>query len=80
MSEELAQTKITKSEESPKTRKRKFDPESLWAKCQVCKEPGNLGNLIRHGIPVKSSVGIVWNGAFNYVYFCSENCQGLFSN
>jgi len=71
---------IIKTEENPKIRKRKFDPERIWAKCQVCKETGNLENLIRHGIPVKNSAGIVWNGAFTYVYFCSENCQGLFSN
>ena len=76
----MNETEITKPEESPKTRKRKYDPESLWAKCQVCKEPGNLGNLIRQGIPVKNSAGTVLNGAFTYVYFCSENCQGLFAN
>ena len=63
-----------------KTRKRKFDPESTWAKCKTCLEPGNLENLIRHGITVKSSVGVVIHGAFRYVYFCSVACQGLFNN
>lgn len=80
MNEELTQTEITKTEESPKVRKRKLLTESvtLWAKCKVCQEPGNLENLIRHGIPVKSTVGVVIHGAFRYVYFCGENCQGLF--
>ena len=83
MTEKLAQTEPkTLIEESPKVRKRKLltDPENLWASCQVCKEAGNLENLIRQGIPIKSSVGVVIHGAFRYVYFCGENCQGLFSN
>jgi hypothetical protein len=70
----------TLNEETPKTRKRKLltDPEGTRAKCKVCKEVGNLDNLIRHGIPVKNELGVVLNGAFEYVYFCSESCRGLF--
>jgi len=66
--------------ETPKTRKRKLltDSVSLWAKCKVCKEAGNLENLIRHRIPIKHLAGIELYGAFEYVYFCSENCKGLF--
>jgi len=61
-------------------RKRKLltDPESLWAKCKTCKEPGNLENLIRHKLEVKDSRGVILYGAFEYVYFCSESCRGLF--
>ena len=67
-------------EESPKPRKRKLlnNPDSCWAKCQVCKEAGNLENLIRHGIPIKNSAGVELYGAFRHVYFCGDNCQGLF--
>jgi hypothetical protein len=66
--------------ETPKTRKRKIltDPERIRAKCKTCKEPGNLDNLIRHGIPVKNLAGVVLYGAFEYVYFCGESCKGLF--
>jgi hypothetical protein len=77
MNEELTQTEITKTEETPKVRKRKFDPESTWAKCKTCLEPGNLDNLIRQGIPVKNSAGVEFYKAFRYVYFCSVACQGL---
>ena len=72
----------TLPEESPKPRKRKLltSLDNCWAKCQVCKEAGNLENLIRHQLPVKNLVGVVLHGAFSYVYFCSENCQGLFTN
>jgi len=68
------------NEETPKTRKIKLliDPEGIRAKCKVCLEPGNLERLIRHRIPVKNLVGMVLNGAFEYVYFCGENCRGLF--
>jgi len=76
----MNETEIIKTEESPKTRKRKFDPESLWASYRVCKEPGNLGNLIYHKIPIKDKVGKVLYGCYEGLYFCSENCQGLFSN
>ncbi len=67
-------------EETPKTRKIKLliDPEGIRASCKVCKEVGNLERLIRHGIPVKDLAGVVLNGAFEYVYFCSEACKGLF--
>ena len=70
----------TSSEETPKTRKRKLltDPERIRTNCQICKEPGNLENLIRQGIPIKNLAGVVLHGAFEYVYFCSENCKGLF--
>lgn len=84
MTEELAQTEITKTliEESPKVRKRKLlnNPDTCWAKCQVCKEAGNLDNLLRHGIPIKNSQGVEVYKAFSYVYFCSENCKGLFGS
>lgn len=67
-------------EKETKTRKRKLltDPERIQTKCKVCLEVGNLENLIRHQLPVKNLAGVVLNGAFEYVYFCSENCQGLF--
>ncbi len=70
----------TLSLETPKNRKRKIltEPERVHAKCKVCSEPGNLENLIRQGIPIKNSVGVVLHGAFEYVYFCSESCKGLF--
>jgi hypothetical protein len=62
-------------------RKRKIltDPERIHAKCKVCKEPGNLENMIRQGVPVKNLAGVVLYGAFEYVYLCGENCKGLFS-
>lgn len=68
------------TEKQPETRKRKLLTASatLWAKCKVCKEPGNLENLIRHGIAIKNSVGVELYGAFEYVYFCSESCRRLF--
>jgi len=61
-------------------RKRKLlnDPQSMWAKCRVCKETGNLENLIRHQIAVKNSAGVELYRAFEYVYFCGEGCQGSF--
>lgn len=66
--------------ETPKPRKRKLltDPEGIRANCKVCKEVGNLDNLIRHGIPVKNELGVELYGAFEYVYFCSESCKGVF--
>ena len=69
------------SEKETKTRKRKLltDPDSCWAKCKVCLEPGNIENLIRHGIPIKNLAGVVVNSAFEYVYFCGESCKNLFS-
>jgi hypothetical protein len=69
------------TEEQPKTRKRKIltDPERIRTNCKVCKEPGNLENMIRHGIPVKNLLGIELYSAFEYIYFCSEACKGLFS-
>jgi hypothetical protein len=67
------------SEESTK-RKRKIltDPERLFAKCEVCKEAGNLDNMVRKQIAIKDLRGVELYGAFNYLYFCGENCQGLF--
>jgi len=66
--------------ETPKARKRKIltDPESLWTKCKACLEVGNLENMIRHAIAVKNELGVELYKAFEYVYFCSENCRGLF--
>lgn len=63
--------------EQPKTRKRKLltDPESLWAKCKVCLEPGNLEKLIRHQLPAQDKNGVELYQSFTYIYFCSENCQ-----
>lgn len=65
------------SEESTKTRKRKLltNSESLWARCQICREPGNLENLIRKAIAVKNSAGVELYQSFNYVYFCSLTCE-----
>ena len=76
------QEKETKelTEETPKPRKRKLLTESvtLWAKCKVCLEPGNLENLIRHAVAIKNEAGVELYKAFRYVYFCSEACKGLF--
>lgn len=68
------------TEESAK-RKRKLltDPNKLWAKCQVCQEAGNLENMLRKPIPVKDLRGVELYLNFYYVYFCSENCWGLFA-
>ena len=70
----------TLTPEAPKTRKIKLliDPEGIRTSCKVCKEVGNLERLIRHGIPVKNLAGVELFGAFEYVYFCSEVCKGLF--
>jgi len=78
--EEVNQNQET-SEKETKARKRKIltDPERIWTSCQVCKEAGNLENMIRHGLEAKDSRGVVLYGAFRYVYLCSENCKGLFS-
>ena len=45
------QEKLLIPEESTK-RKRKIltEPERIYAKCKVCLEPGNLDNMIRHGL------------------------------
>lgn len=73
--------KETLTPETSKTRKRKLltDPEGIRASCKVCKEVGNLENLIRHAIAVKNELGVELYRAFSYVYFCSESCKGLFS-
>jgi len=70
----------TLTEETPKIRKRKLltDPEGIRAKCKACLEVGNLENMIRHQLAVKNSAGVELCGAFEYVYFCSENCKALF--
>ena len=67
------------TEETSKPRKRKIltDPERIRTNCKVCKEPGNLENMIRHGIPVKNLLGIELYKAFEYIYFCSEICKEL---
>lgn len=62
--------------ESPK-RKKKLDLAELWTKCKVCLEPGNLENLIKHKQPIKNAQGIELYGAFSHLYFCGENCKGL---
>lgn len=68
------------AEESPKRRRKILtDPERMFAKCKNCFEPGNLDNMIRVQLPVKNLVGVELYGAFNFVYFCSDNCQGLFN-
>ena len=61
-------------------RKRKIltEPERIYAKCKVCLEPGNLENMVRKPIATKNSQGVELYGAFNYLYFCGESCQGLF--
>ena len=40
------------TEETPKTRKKKIltDPEGIRASCKVCKEVGNLENMIRQRV------------------------------
>ena len=66
--------------QEPSKRKKKLDPETLWTKCKTCLEPHNIENLILHKLPIKNSQGIELYGAFNHVYFCSENCKGLFKS
>jgi hypothetical protein len=66
--------------EQSKTRKKKLDLEELWTKCKTCLEPHNIENLILHKLPIKNSQGIELYGAFNHIYFCSENCKGLWSS
>lgn len=75
----MNEQEIITPEESPK-RKRKIltDPESLWAKCKTCKEPGNLENMVRHQLPKKDLRGVILYGSFEYVYFCSESCEWAF--
>lgn len=62
-------------------RKRKLlnDPERMWAECRVCKEPGNLENMLYLKVPFSDSQNQVLYGCFEGIYFCSENCQGLFT-
>ena len=81
MNEELNQIATELTQETPKTRKRKLltDPESLWTNCRVCKEPGNLENMLYQKIAFKDQAGIELYGCFKGVYFCSENCKGLFN-
>lgn len=71
---------ISQTTTGEKARKRKIltDPNSLWAKCQACKEPGNIENLIWQKIPIKDKNGKEIFGSFKGVYFCSTDCQGLF--
>lgn len=64
----------------PKIRKKKLDLEILWAKCQTCLESGNLENLLRYKQPIKDSRGVELYGAFSYLYFCGENCKGLWKS
>lgn len=73
------QEKLLIPEESPK-RKRKIltDPDRIFAKCKVCQEPGNLDNMVRKEITVKDLREVELHGAFEYIYFCSDSCQGLF--
>jgi hypothetical protein len=72
------QEKLLIPEESIK-RKRKIltEPERIHAKCKMCKEPGNLENMIRQGLEVKNNRGIILYGAFRYIYYCSEYCKDL---
>lgn len=65
--------------EQSKTRKKKLDLNELWTKCKTCLESGNLENLLRHKIPIKNSQGVELYSAFSYLYFCGENCKGLWS-
>lgn len=80
MSQEINQTTTKLTEETPKTRKRKLltDPESMWTSCQVCKEPGNIDNMVYHKLALKDQEGKELYGCFERTYFCSENCRGLF--
>jgi len=72
----------TLTPEQPKTSRKKLLTASvtLWVKCKVCLEPGNLENLIRHAVAIKNELGVELYSAFEYVYFCSENCRGLFKS
>jgi hypothetical protein len=62
------------------TKKILTDPEKMWTRCKVCKEPGNLENMIWQKIPKKDHHGKALYGSFEGIYFCSENCQHLFNN
>lgn len=64
--------------EQPKSRKNKLDLAELWTKCKTCLEPGNIENLILYKQPIKNNQGIELHGAFNNIYFCGENCKGLY--
>jgi hypothetical protein len=72
--------KLLIPEEIITKRKRKIltDPERLFAKCHTCQEPGNLDNMLRKPTPTKDLRGVELYGAFEYIYFCSDSCQGLF--
>ena len=63
-----------------KTRKRKLlsDPTKMWTLCRACKEPGNLENMVYHKILLKDINGVELYGCYEGIYFCSENCKGLF--
>jgi len=59
-------------------RKRKLDLNSLWAKCRLCKEPGNLENMLYLKVAFADSQNKVLHGCYEGVYFCSEICQEKF--
>jgi hypothetical protein len=66
--------------EVKKTRRKLLtDPERMRAECGVCKEVGNVGNLIWQKYPLKDQDGKELYGCSYAVYFCSENCKALFN-
>jgi hypothetical protein len=49
----------TENTESPKRRRKLLtDPERMFAKCQICQEPGNLENMLRKPTPTKDLRGV----------------------
>jgi len=51
--------KLLIPEESPERRRKLLtDPDRIFAKCQVCSEPGNLDNMLRKQIPIKDLRGV----------------------
>ncbi|KLL04259.1 MAG: hypothetical protein MRERV_25c005 [Mycoplasmataceae bacterium RV_VA103A] len=67
------------NENGTKTRKRKFDPDKMWAKCRVCGETGNIENMLWQKVAFANGNGQVLFGCYEGVYFCSDSCQERFS-
>jgi len=79
--QEIASLELSEKEEKePKIRKRKLltDPERMWAECRVCKETGNLENMVYLKVPFTDSQDKVLYGCYEGVYFCGEECQEKF--
>jgi len=80
MNEVKVETKILSEETSKGKRKLLTDPNKLWVKCSVCKELGNLENMVYQKIGLKDQEGKELYGCFEGVYFCSATCQRMFNS